>query len=289
MPIAVPGVTVGHWTDAAARTGCTVVRLPDGTVASGEIRGGAPASREFALLDPARLVSRVDAVVLTGGSAYGLAAADGVMQALEADEVGFPTANGVVPIVVGLGLYDLGVGRADVRPDAAAGAAAARAATDQPETGAVGAGAGATVGKWLGPDRARPGGLGVVNVARGDLAVTVVLANNAAGDIDDGTTVAAVRDGTFAGLPDRETYASNTVIGVVVTNARLDKPGCRVVAEGAHDGLARAITPPHMRSDGDGFVAAATGLVDAELDEIRLLTVVAVEQAVRESVGNIEG
>ncbi|MDW3220794.1 MAG: P1 family peptidase [Acidimicrobiales bacterium] len=289
MELAVAGLTVGHWTDPEARTGCTVVRFPSDTVASGEIRGGAPASREFALLEPTRLVSHIDAVVLTGGSAFGLAAADGVVAVLEDEGRGFPTANGPVPIVVALGLYDLGVGRADVRPDAAAGASAARAADADPATGAVGAGAGAMVGKWRDPAEARPGGIGIVSVTRGELAVSVILANNAAGDVEDGLVSATVRAGTFPGFPDREGYASNTVIGVVATNARLDKVGCRVVAEGAHDGLARAITPPHMRSDGDAFVAASTGLVEAPVDEVRLLAVVAVEQAVRESVGSIEG
>lgn len=289
MELAVAGLTVGHWTDSDARTGCTVVRFPSDTVASGEIRGGAPASREFELLEPTRLVTHVDAVVLTGGSAFGLAAADGVVAVLENEGRGFPTANGVVPIVVALGLYDLGVGRADIRPDAAAGASAARSADADPATGAVGAGMGAMVGKWRDPADARPGGIGIVSVTRGELAVSVILANNAAGDVDDGLVSTSVRAGTFPGFPDREGYASNTVIGVVATNARLDKVGCRVVAEGAHDGLSRAITPPHMRSDGDAFVAAATGLVDARLDEVRLLAVVAVEQAVRESVGSIEG
>lgn len=289
MELAVPGLTVGHWTDEDARTGCTVIRFPDGTVASGEIRGGAPASREFDVLDPTRLVSHVHAVLLTGGSAFGLAAADGVMAELEDGEQGFPTAHGVVPIVVALGLYDLAVGRSDVRPDTAAGRAAVRDASPAPAVGAVGAGTGAMVGKWRGPEKARPGGIGIVNVARGELVVTVVVANNAAGDLDDGSTAAAVRDGSFPGFPEREEYAGeNTVIGVVATNAILDKVGCRVVAEGAHDGLSRAIMPPHMRSDGDAFVVGATGLVEAPVDEVRLLAVVAMEQAVRESVGSIE-
>ncbi|MEZ5245909.1 MAG: P1 family peptidase [Acidimicrobiales bacterium] len=289
MEIAVEGVTVGHWTDDDARTGCTVIRLPGGTVASGEVRGGAPASREFALLDPTRLVAAVDAVVLSGGSAFGLAAADGVMEVLEEEGRGFATAHGPVPIVVALSLYDLGVGSSAVRPDARAGAHAARVAGRSPAAGRVGAGTGATVGKWRGPDHARPGGLGIVNVRRGELSLTAIIANNAAGEIDDGSVGAAVLDASFDGWPDRATFGSNTVIGVVVTNAILDKVDCRLLAEGAHDGLARAITPPHMRSDGDAFVAAATGLVEAAVDDVRLMAVVAVEQAVRESVGRLDG
>lgn len=288
VEIAVEGVTVGHWTDDEARTGCTVVRLPARTVASGEVRGGAPASREFALLDPTRLVRAIDAVLLSGGSAFGLAAADGVMQVLEAEGRGFPTSEGPVPIVVGLSLYDLAVGSAAVRPDARGGAHATRAADADPAVGRVGAGTGAMVGKWRGPDHVRPGGIGIVNVRRGGLAVTAIVANNAAGDIADDAVHAAVLDGSFDDWPDREAFGPNTVIGVVVTNASIDKVGCRLVAEGAHDGLARAITPPHMRTDGDAFVAAATGRIDAEVDDVRLMAMLAVEQAVRESVGSIE-
>lgn len=289
VEIAVEGVTVGHWTDEEARTGCTVIRFPADTTASGEVRGGAPASREFALLDPTRLVGAVDAVVLSGGSAFGLAAADGVMAALEEEGRGFPTGQGAVPIVVALSLYDLAVGSATVRPDAAAGLAAARASDSDPAVGSVGAGTGARVGKWRGPEHAIRGGIGIVNVARGELTVTAIVANNAAGDIDDGRLTAAVLDGSFDEWPDREAFEPNTVIGVVVTNAVLDKVSCRLIAEGAHDGLARAVTPPHMRSDGDAFVAAATGKVEADVDDVRLMAVVAVEQAVRESVGSIEG
>lgn len=293
MEIAVEGVVVGHWTDEEARTGCTVVRFPPDTTASGEVRGGAPASREFELLDPTRLVAAVDAVVLTGGSAFGLAAADGVMAVLEEEGRGFPTVHGSVPIVVGLALYDLGVGSARIRPDAQAGAAAARAADRDPAVGRVGAGTGAMVAKWRGPDHVVPGGVGIVNVRRDELSLTAIVANNAAGQPADGTISNGVLDGTFADWPDREAFGTaadqNTVIGVVVTNAKLDKPACRLLAEGAHDGLARAITPPHMRGDGDAFVAAATGVVEAHVDDVRLMAVVAVEQAVRESVGSIEG
>src|SRR5690606_13189799 len=156
----VDGVRVGHWTDAEARTGCTVVLLPEGTVASGEVRGGAPATREFALLDPTRMVTRLDAVVLSGGSAFGLAAADGVMAHLADAGIGFETVGGPVPIVVGMSLYDLAVGDPTVRPTARDGRAAVEAATGGAvETGAVGAGTGATVAKWRGPDHRRPGAL----------------------------------------------------------------------------------------------------------------------------------
>ncbi len=151
----ITGLRVGHWTDPAARTGCTVVLFPDGTVASGDVRGGAPATRELELLDPRRTVSRIDAVVLTGGSAFGLAAADGAMRFCEERGLGFATPAGPVPIVVALALFDLAVGDPAARPGAAEGYAACAAATDGPvELGAVGAGAGATVAK-LGPARDR--------------------------------------------------------------------------------------------------------------------------------------
>lgn len=292
MQIGIDGVLVGHRTDHQAKTGCTVVRLPDGTVGSGEIRGGAPASREFALLDPSRMVQRLDAVVLSGGSAYGLAAGDGVMKALEDEGVGFELRDAVVPIVVGLSLYDLAVGDSSVRPDAAWGRDALAAATADPATGAVGAGTGATIGKWRGRDAISPGGLGVHRVAQGDLVVTAIVAVNALGDIDDGSTAARMLDGdrVWPQLDDTGAAAApNTVIGVVVTNAAIDKAGCLLVAQGAHDGLARAVFPPHMRSDGDGFVAAATGEVEAAVDEVRLAAVVATETAIREAVGILPG
>jgi len=183
----VAGVEIGHWTDAGARTGCTVIVLPPGVVASGEVRGGAPATREFALLAPQRLVQAIDAIVLTGGSAFGLAAADGVVEALEAEGRGYPTAHGRVPIVVAMALYDLGAGDPAVRPGPAEGRLAASNRSGHTAMGAVGAGAGATVGKWLGADRARVGGLGVATVRRGELTVTAVLAANAAGSFDDGS------------------------------------------------------------------------------------------------------
>lgn len=289
MEIGIPGVLVGHRTDAAAMTGCTVVRFPEGTVGSGEIRGGAPATRDFALLDPTRMVQRLDAVVLSGGSAYGLAAGDGVMRELEADGVGFELRDAVVPIVVGMSLYDLAVGDATVRPDAEWGRDALAAATTDPATGAVGAGTGATVGKWRGRDAAGPGGLGVHRVEQGDLVVTAIVAVNAVGDVDDGSVPARVGAGESVWPEPDEPADPNTVIGVVVTNAALDKVGCQVVAQGAHDGLARAVFPPHMRSDGDGFVAAATGMVEAPVDEVRLAAVIAVETAIRGAVGILPG
>lgn len=289
VALGIEGVEAGNWTHREARTGCTVVTLPPATIASGEVRGGAPATREFALLDPARLVDRIDAVVLSGGSAFGLAAADGVVAELETAGRGFETSVGVVPIVVGLSLFDLGVGDPSVRPGPEAGRGAFRARRGSLEIGPVGAGTGATVGKWIDPAEARPGGLGVARVTRDDLVVTAVVALNCAGDVDDGTlgTVAAVGSGSLDRWPERVEPFANTTIGVVVTNAALDKGDCHRLAQGAHDGLARAVVPAHTRADGDAFVAAATGAHPALVDDVRLMVVASVVGAVRSAVGTI--
>jgi len=275
----VAGVAVGHWTDAVARTGCTVVLLPEGTVASGEVRGGAPATREFDLLAPERLVHRLDAVVLSGGSAFGLAAADGVARWCEREGRGFPTAAGPVPIVVAMCVFDLLVGDGSVRPGPDQGEAAARAAVAAAPhaVGAVGAGTGATLGKWRGRDLARPGGIGAATARDGELVVSALAVVNAWGDIDDGVERAWPVTVSAAG----EEAFENTTITVVVTNARLDKVGCLLVAQGGHDGLARALVPSHGLADGDAVVAAATGVLEAPVDRVRLLAVRAVERAVR--------
>jgi L-aminopeptidase/D-esterase-like protein len=296
----VPGVRVGHWTSpdtladvpvtpppyapgpggaafrpvpARGRTGCTVVLFPPGTVASGEVRGGAPGTREFELLRPERLVNRVDAVVLSGGSAFGLAACDGVMQWCVERGIGFPTGGGPVPIVVGMVLFDLLV--SDVRPDAASGRAACEAAVAGPfEVGRIGAGAGATVHKWTGRvEDVRPGGLGTATVREGDLVVSALFAVNAVGDAPDG----AVR------LPQAR-LAENTTIGVVATNASIDKTGCLLTAQSAHDGLARALDPAHLSIDGDAIVAAAMGGVEAPVDHVRVLAALASELAIRSAL-----
>lgn len=272
----VVGVLVGHWTDEAARTGCTAVLFPEGTVASGEVRGGAPGTREFDLLAPERLVDRIDAVMLCGGSAFGLAACDGAMRWLEERGRGFPTAAGPVPIVVGMVLFDLMVGDASVRPDAAAGYAACEAAGPRFDVGAVGAGTGATVAKTGGAATARPGGIGSVSLRQDDLVVGALFAVNAFGDVRGGDSRA---DASF-GEPSFE----NTTIGVIATNARLTKVECLLVAQGGHDGLARALDPAHATVDGDAVVAAATGTVDAPVDLVRALAARAAEAAIRAAV-----
>ncbi len=283
---------MGHWTDETARTGCTVVVFPEGTTASGEIRGGAPATRDFALLAPERTVSRVDAVVLSGGSAFGLAAADGVMRWCEEQGRGFETRGGRVPIVVGLSLYDLMEGDGSVRPDAEAGYAAVQAAAeDVSEAGRLGAGTGATMNKWQGAEHRRPGGLGRALLQVDDVLVGALVAVNAAGEINDGAVAEALVAGEyehqsvdpFADGEEDEAHA-NTTIGVIATNAILDKVECFRVARSGHSGLARALLPAHTDGDGDALVVGATGLVEADLGLVRLMAAAAVETAIR-SVG----
>jgi L-aminopeptidase/D-esterase-like protein len=292
----VDGIKVGHWTNLSARTGCTVVLFPAGTVASGEIRGGAPATREFDLLAPERLVDRIDAVVLTGGSAFGLAAADGVVGWLADSGHGYPTPAGPVPIVPTLALYDLGVGQAKIRPGAKQGAAACKdAKTGRVQLGLVGAGTGCTVGTWRGPEAARPAGIGAATCRAGDLVVAAMIAVNASGDVAPVVALPAGSEpqpSTSPAPPDAPTAAGfgvpgppspfgNTTIGVIATNARLDKSACLLVAQSGHDGLARAIFPAHTRVDGDGLVAAATGLLEASVDQVRVLATAATEAAIR--------
>lgn len=291
----VAGVRVGHWTDEEARTGCTVVVLPAGTVASGEVRGAAPGTREWALLDPGRTVQHVNAVVLTGRSAFGLAACEGVMQWCEERGIGFPTPAGPVPIVVGMVLYDLGLGDPTVRPGLREGYAACQAAAagaDAIGSGLVGAGTGATIGKWKGPDGVRPGGLGSALARHGDLVVAALLAVNAVGEPRPaGAPLSEPRVPVLPISPVGPSPAESsgglqaTTIGIVVTNAALDKVGCLRVAESGHDGLARALDPVHTGADGDALVAAATGeMVPASLETVRALAAWVVERAVADAV-----
>jgi L-aminopeptidase/D-esterase-like protein len=280
--VTVPGVRVGHWTGQG--TGVTVVLAPSGTVGSGEVRGGAPASREHALLDPTRLVNRVDAVVMTGGSAFGLAAADGVMRFLAERGQGFPTSAGPVPIVVGMALFDL----PNEPPGAEQGHLAAVEAARglPPASGRHGAGTGATVGKWRGRDHAVPGGFGVATLTGGGATVSAFVAVNAAGDVigDDGSVLAGSTAPAGApGFPGLSPFEQTTLV-VVATDAVLTKADCHLVAVSAHDGLARSLRPAHTRYDGDFAVALATGETPAHPDLVREAAASAVAEAVRAAV-----
>ena len=274
---AVDGVKVGHYTMPGRPTGCTVVLFEAPAVASVDVRGGAPATRETDLLEPRNLVQEVNALVLSGGSAFGLDSGTGVMRYLEEHGQGYPTPTGPVPIVPGASLIDLWFGGdAKVRPNADCGYRAAAAATSGAvEEGNVGAGAGATVGKLLGNARAMKAGIGTAAIALPDgLVVAALVAVNAAGDIIDpasGRPIAGVRTEDGRGLADARALIragavkapprarDHTTLGVVATNAALTKAQAQKVAQMAHDGYARAIAPVHTPYDGDTIFAAATG------------------------------
>jgi L-aminopeptidase/D-esterase-like protein len=304
---AISGVLVGHWTDEEAATGCTVVLCPDGAVASADVRGGAPGTRETDLLRPGSLVERVHAVLLTGGSAYGLDAAAGVMGWLEERGKGFPVQTGVVPIVVGAVLFDLSLGRPDVRPDAAAGYAACDAASaGPPSEGSVGAGTGATVAKALGVERALKGGIGSARETDEDgVSVGALVAVNSFGEVVDpesGRVVAGPRaeDGGFADTltvlrsqPGLSPFAGdrNSTIGIVATDAALSKSDCYRLAVMAQAGLTRAVRPAHTPVDGDTVFALATGAREQPTDVLRLgaLAARAVERAILRAVSQATG
>ena len=280
---AVPGIKVGHFTMAERPTGCTVVLADPAAVAAVDVRGSAPGTRETDLLNPVNLVDRVNAVVLAGGSAFGLDAASGVVRYLDERGVGYDTTGGRVPIVPAAILFDLGVGNPKIRPTADCGYRAATTANTGPiEEGNVGAGAGATVGKLAGPGRAMKGGIGTASVTLpGGLVVAALVAVNAVGTIVDpanGRAVAGVRTADGKGLADvRDVLRAgelksslkggeSTTLVVVATNARLTKTQATKVAQMAHDGVARAVVPAHTPYDGDTIFVLATGTLDQAPD-----------------------
>lgn len=302
---AIPGLRVGHATDQTRWTGCTVILCdgPDGAGAVGGVdqRGGAPGTRETDLLRPLHLVQEVHAVVLTGGSAFGLAAADGVMRYLRERNIGFPAGPARVPIVPAAVLFDLGIGAADAFPDAEMGYAACLAASAAPvEEGNVGAGTGCTVGKALGMTCATKTGLGSACITveahgRAPLHVAALMAVNAFGDVVDeaGRVIAGLRPPPGASFHDTLGFLCSdiaaalpwpgaaTVIGVVATNARLTKEQANKVAQMAHDGLARAIRPAHTMFDGDTIFALATGAVEASATVVGALAAEVTAEAIR--------
>ena len=270
----VPGIEVGHYTDREAATGCTVILCEEGATAGVDVRGAAPGTRETDPLRPMSLVGRAHAILLSGGSAFGLDAAGGVMRYLEERGHGFDTGVAKVPIVPAAILFDLRIGKPEVRPGPEEGYKACLAASGGPVTeGCVGAGTGATVGKILGPERMTKSGLGTACHELGQITIGAIVAVNAFGDVTDpqtGETVAGPRDiekGGFINTIDImkkvgepiSTAFTNTTIGVVVTNASLDKEGTNKVAQMAHDGMARAIRPAHTMFDGDVVFALSTG------------------------------
>lgn len=273
---AVNGLLVGHYTLTQRPTGCTVILAPKGAVAGVDVRGSAPGTRETDLLNPINTVQMVHGVLLTGGSAFGLDAAGGVMRWLEEHNIGFDMRVVRVPIVPGAVIYDLGVGDPKVRPDAECGyKAATSASAGAVAEGNVGAGAGATVGKLFGGARAMKGGVGTASITLPDgLTVSAIVVVNAVGDVIDpstGAVVAGVRSADGKSLADARRLiragatrpgvrtGENTTIGVVATNATLTKAQATKVAQMAHDGMARAISPSHTMGDGDTIFSLATG------------------------------
>jgi L-aminopeptidase/D-esterase-like protein len=279
----VPGILVGHDTDLEAATGCTVVRCPWPMLGAVDVRGGAPGTRETDLLDPRCMMTEVHAVLLTGGSAFGLAAADGVMRALAEEDIGFDAGPARVPIVPAAVLFDLGIGRADIRPDGASGIRAVRAATGGPiAQGTVGAGTGATVGKMAGPRLAVKGGVGSASELLPDgHLIGALVAVNALGDIYDAATgrllagarsssgqrwladdIAAQSDAQTQPIPAEPGQSpfpgAQTTLAVIATDAPFTKAELAKLAQMAHDGLALAIRPVHTPFDGDVVFALST-------------------------------
>lgn len=317
----VPGIKVGHATNREALTGCTVVLAEEGAVAGVDVRGSAPGTRETDLLRPGNLVERVHAVLLAGGSAFGLAAADGVMAYLEERGIGFDVGVTRVPIVPAAVLFDLHAGDWRVRPDRAMGyqacvnAAAPVNAAGATAEGNVGAGTGATVGKLFGPPQGMKSGVGTWSITLpGGVVIGAIVAVNAFGDVLDSQTgqlLAGPRDpqtgkpvrtmeflqgiqdvparsgmeSEMPGTPDFSDFAgSNTTIGVVATNARLSKEAANKAAQMAHDGLARSISPVHTMVDGDTLFALSTGDVEADLSTVGAVAAEVVVQAVKRAV-----
>ena len=299
---AVSGLKVGHHTLETRPTGCTVILAEAGAVAGVDVRGSAPGTRETDLLNPVNLVQQVHAIVLSGGSAFGLATADGTIKYLEEQRVGFQFGASVVPIVPAAVLFDLSVGDGRIRPGPDCGYAAAKAATTDPVVeGNVGAGAGATVGKLLRADRGMKGGLGSAAIELpGGLVVAALVAVNAAGNIvdpstghviaggrtEDGRSIADLRTLLRSSVRSPERALENTTLGVVATNATLTKAQATKLAQMAHDGYARAIYPSHLTVDGDAIFALATGTHSgtADMNQLGTLAADAVSDAIVRAV-----
>ncbi|MGE4354726.1 MAG: P1 family peptidase [Oscillospiraceae bacterium] len=296
----ISGIKIGHAQNREGATGCTAIICEKGAAAGVDVRGGGPATRETDLLKPVNMVQRIHCVMLSGGSAYGLEAGDGAMQFLEENGVGFDVGVGVVPIVCGASLFDLIVGDPKCRPDKAMGyEACMNAGTVPPEEGNVGAGTGATVGKYFGISRMMKSGLGIYAVQHGDVQCAAVVAVNALGDVVDYDT----RE-TISGLltPDksemyptakamyeeiarsRNVFSGNTTIGCIITNARLDKSQCSKLAGVTHDGYAQVIRPVHTSADGDTVFAMATGEVEVNADALGTLAAEVMARAINRAV-----
>ncbi len=294
----IEGVRIGNAQDKEAKTGVTVLLFEDGARVGVDISGGGPASRETPLTSPVTADNPIHAIVLAGGSAFGLAASDGVMRYLEEHGIGFDTGYAKVPLVCQSCIYDLGCGRADIRPDAAMGyAACISAEQNYPESGNIGGGTGATVGKLYGMARAMKGGLGIYAVSVGQLKMAAVVVVNALGDIYDiekGGQLAGLLTEDLQGFADtcqefylinkkKELFQSNTTIGAVITNGKFSKTEMTKIASMARNAYARCIRPVGTMADGDTIYAASVGEVEADINMAGTLAAEVLGRAIKEA------
>ncbi len=297
-------IMIGQTENAEAGTGLTVFISKDGMPAGLDVRGGGPASRESELLNPLAAAQKVHAIVLSGGSAFGLGAGDGVMEYLEKKEIGYDTGYAIVPLVVQSDLYDLSVGDSKVRPDAKMGYEAAKNAFENPnyKDGNYGAGCGATVGKIAGMDTCMKSGIGSYAVQIGELKIGAVVAVNALGDIYDwktGKKIAGLLAEDKQGFRDtleymagdissKDKFTGNTTIGVIITNASFEKSQLCKIAGMAHDGYARSIRPVHTTADGDSIYAVSAGMVAADQDLVGSFAAYVMSEAITSAVMSAE-
>ena len=296
----VKGLKVGQVQDEDGLTGCTVVICEEGAVCGVDVRGSAPGTRETDLLDPINMIQKVHAVVLSGGSAFGLESTCGVSQYLEERNIGFDVGVAKVPIVVGAVLFDLAAGDPKCRPDKKMGYKACEMASDTVlKQGNYGAGCGATVGKIKGPEYAMKGGIGSYSIKLDNgLVVSALIAVNAFGDVyEDGNVIAGVLDNTKTkvlnsyelmkqGVNKGGFSIDNTTIGIVATNAKLDKAGCKKISQMAHDGYAKAIFPIHTPHDGDTIFTMATGEIETDITLLGSIATEVVEKSIVNAIKN---
>lgn len=292
----VTGIRVGHYTDEKNITGCTVILCPPNTVAGCDVRGSSPGTRELVALAPDKQIQEVHAVLLSGGSAFGLGAANGVMQYLVEHGIGYRTPWAIVPIVPSAIIFDLNIGSSTIFPTSENAYTACEHASTRYEQGSVGAGTGAVVGKWNGFDRAMKGGIGSASLTVGNVIVGAIAVVNAVGDVIgmDGKIIAGANvDGKFFSDADRLksftserllTRNANTTLVVVASNVKLNKVDTYRVAQRAHDGMARAIIPCHTTFDGDAAFALSTGEVTAPIDLVAEMGAETAADAVRNAV-----
>ena len=300
----IPGIKIGNAQDIKAATGCTVILCEHGAIGGVDVRGGAPGTRETDLLKAENMVDTIHAVLLAGGSAFGLDAAAGIMQYLEENNIGFDVGVTKVPIVCGAVLFDLTCGDPHIRPTKDMGYTACLAAETKPFTvGSVGAGTGATIGKFFGMQHAMKGGLGAYCLQTGNLIVGAVVAVNCLGDVVDPTTnqiiAGAYQESSFSFLNTENSmaqraattsnlFSGNTTIGVIITNALLTKALANKISSMAHNGYARTIRPAHTMVDGDTIFTLATGTISADVNAVGLLAAKAMEQAIINAIKQAE-